>query len=374
MRCIIYIRASDIYNDSRAIKEIQCLLDGGYDIFLLGWNKSLNAQDKAIRIFGNKNIRYRFYVSNNKKNNLGDKIMDRIQWIKWIKLNVKEIIKNNVINIIHACDFDTGIAIPSIIKKSKIRFVYDIYDYYAASHNLHGAMKKIVSSMEDRVINSSDLTIICTYERKIQIKNSNPKKVIVIFNSPDIEKLEEKIKKYDYAYCGVLDNSRLIGNIINEYDNHSYLTFAFAGVGSLMENVNYISSTHSNFYYEGSITYNKVLEIESEAKVLSAIYDPKVENHKLCAPNKFYEALALGKPIIVCEGTGIDKVVRDEKIGIVIHYDVEEFYDALKYLVDNPDICKNMGLRARKIYEKKYRWSNSKKILLNSYDDLLCEK
>ena len=32
---------------------------------------------------------------------------------------------------------------------------------------------------------------------------------------------------------------------------------------------------------------------------MTAIYDPNISNHYYAAPNKFYEALMLGKPLIM---------------------------------------------------------------------------
>ena len=116
--------------------------------------------------------------------------------------------------------------------------------------------------------------------------------------------------------------------------------------------------------------YSKVLEIESEVKVLSAIYEPNTRNHRLCAPNKFYEALALGKPQIVCRGTGIDKIVEENDIGMVIDYDANQFYEALRKLVADDEKRAQMGARARKLYEEKYDWAIMKRVLLEAYDVL----
>ncbi|HHU72431.1 MAG TPA: hypothetical protein GXZ21_10445, partial [Clostridiales bacterium] len=39
MKIIAYIRSSNIYDDSRATKEITALLDEGYKVVVLGWNR-----------------------------------------------------------------------------------------------------------------------------------------------------------------------------------------------------------------------------------------------------------------------------------------------------------------------------------------------
>ena len=40
-----------------------------------------------------------------------------------------------------------------------------------------------------------------------------------------------------------------------------------------------------------------------------------------CVRYKLYEAMALGKPIIVCKNTGIDSFVKENNLGAVINYD-----------------------------------------------------
>lgn len=53
---------------------------------------------------------------------------------------------------------------------------------------------------------------------------------------------------------------------------------------------------------------------------MTAIYDPKVPNHRYAAPNKFYEALMLGKPIVMAKNTGFDEIIEENNIGCLIEY------------------------------------------------------
>ena len=74
--------------------------------------------------------------------------------------------------------------------------------------------------------------------------------------------------------------------------------------------------------------------------------------------------------MIVCRGTGIDQIVEDHRIGVVIDYNVNQFYQAVSDLARNRDTCDEMGKRARKLYEDQYRWSIMKDRLLDLYKDL----
>lgn len=369
MKTVVFTRSSNIYDDSRSTKEITALLELGCQVFVLGWNRNGDAQEqceKAFSLYG-KQIRFSFYsgVTGSGK---AQKILTRLMWNQWLKEQMKQIPH---IDCIHACDFDTGNAVRQFAAKNHIRYVYDIFDYYVDAHPVPGVLKRYTEKQEANVINQAELCIICTEERREQIQNTNPKKLLVIHNSPDVEFIPQAEEIFDYAYCGSLFGGRLIGEILRDYPSHSSLKFAFAGYGQFAEDCRQLQQAHDGFAFLEAIPYARVLEVESQSKVISAIYDPSIRNHRLCAPNKFYEALALGKPLIVCRGTGIDKVVEKNNLGIVIDYSANDFYKAIETLSENAELRAEMGRRARAIYEKEYRWSVMERRLMDWYRDML---
>ena len=74
--------------------------------------------------------------------------------------------------------------------------------------------------------------------------------------------------------------------------------------------------------------------------------------------------------MIVCEGTGIDQVVKNEKIGTVIPYNANEFYKAVRYYKQHRDETVRISLSARKLYEKEFSWSIMEQRLANLYSTL----
>lgn len=363
---IVFARSSTLFDDSRATKEILALLEAGYNVTVLGWDRSGYALEKCVELFSNYNDQISLKMfSGTVGSGFIQKIVSRIAWNRWLK---KEIINIPIIDVLHACDYDTGVAVRKIATSKKIKFVYDIYDYYIDAHPVPAVLKRVIENGENRIINDSEVTIICTEERRLQISKAHPKKVVVIYNSPDVDDFDECEEKYDYVYCGSLYDGRLINELLDEFHQYHHFKLIFAGYGVYEEKAIELAREYDTFDYLGSIPYSEVLNIEKESKVISAIYNPTLRNHQLCAPNKFYEALALGKPVIVCGGTGIDKIVLAENIGCVINYDVSEFYKALDYLTTHVEIRKEMGQRARKIYESEYRWSLMKKKLISEYE------
>lgn len=367
MKKIAYIRSGSFYDDSRATKEVKALSEAGYAIHIIGWDRDGNALEKCKAIF-NEKVTYSFY----KKKIDGFIGYKGILKLLGFLLFVKQQLKENASELfaVHACDLDGGVGAYSICKKVGISLVYDIYDYYIDSHNISGLLGEIIEKQEIRLINLAKATIICTEERKAQISKARPRKIVVIYNSPEIKSVSKKKQKYDYSYCGAFGGGRLLEEVIAEYSDNSDLVFTFAGSGKFDAIIKKNSEQFENFHYLGPISYDDVLKVESESAVISAIYNPNKRNHVLCAPNKFYEALALGKPVIVCKGTGIDKIVTENHLGYAIEYDAKEFFRTLRILLDDKNESKAMGERGRNLYETLYNWENMKKKLISIYEGL----
>lgn len=373
MKTVIFIRTYGIYNDSRDVKEILSLYNSGYHIIALGWDRDGQALSRCKQIFP-QNIEFYFFPV--KIDTIGFRNISKLfRWFKWEYTTIKKITKNKSRIIFHACDLDAGIPVHYFIKKHKdhpYKMVYDIYDYYADTHNIPIFFKQYIKNIENSIVNRADITIVCNSERKSQISNTSPRKLLIIHNSPDLRGITlPKYKPvYDFVYCGGLPDDRLLREIFQQYPEHSQLKVAIAGRGVNSSLAQTLSKKFPNFIFKGPVTYNEVLELEARGKVLFAVYNPKIPNNRLADPNKFYESLALGKPIIVCKGTGIDKLVEKYNLGLSIPYDASEFYKALDNLLKDPVRCQEMGQNGKRLYEEKYNWGEMERLLLKAYADL----
>ena len=366
---VLYIRTSNIYDDSRATKEIFALAEKGHKVHVLGWNRDGDAKKRSCEVFGKyKELITVDFFTCLINGGIGVKNIDKL--LKWVAWTNKRLKLRKHIDVIHACNLDAVLGVWKYARRHGIKIVYDIYDYYIDSHSIPGMLESIIERLEINIINSVDATIICTEERKEQVSKSKPRWLMVIHNSPEVNTITSVENRYDYAYCGSLFGQRLLKEIFDEYPNHDNLKFAIAGYGEFSNLAKRLDDNHQMFNYFGPVSYEQVLNIENESKVISAIYEPTIRNHRLCAPNKFYEALALAKPVIVCRGTGIDKIIEANNAGIVIDYDANQFFDALIYLADNPDVCESMGKNARHLYEHEYRWEIMKERLIELYNEI----
>lgn len=131
---IVYTRSSTIYDDSRATKEINALLEAGYHVVVLGWDRTGNAKSLCNELFDIKkrSITFKFF-DGKVGNNFISKLISRVKWGKWLKRALRY---ESEISVIHACDYDTGATIRRFAIKHKIKYVYDIFDYYVDAHSV----------------------------------------------------------------------------------------------------------------------------------------------------------------------------------------------------------------------------------------------
>ena len=138
--------------------------------------------------------------------------------------------------------------------------------------------------------------------------------------------------------------------------------------GILEPEVKKYAEENDNIIFYGKLSYAETLSIENRCDILIAFYDPSVPNHKFAAPNKFYEALMLGKPLIMAENTGMSEVVKKNDIGSVVPYSSPEkgFMELLERKAD----WEKMSEREKKLYDELYSWNTMSERLVKLYQDL----
>lgn len=76
-------------------------------------------------------------------------------------------------------------------------------------------------------------------------------------------------------------------------------------------------------------------------------------------PSKLYEAMAMGKPVILIAGSEAAQIVKDTNCGIVVRPgDIEGLVAAIRYLKNNPVASRQLGLNGRDAAIQKYDRKN----------------
>lgn len=374
---VVLIRSNPVRPYPRLEKMANCLAKNGCSVTVLAWDRDsdydpkeeeLKLKDATAKII---RIGIKGQFSGGIKKNLKGLIGFQRFIYSWLKKHRDEY------DVIHAYDFDTGYTAIKCAKRFGKKMIYDIPDYYVDSHGIKGTpIGKLVKHCEDSVINQADATVICTEERKKQIAGTTPKKLYVIHNTPDVEVEPESSARSAHerlrlVYVGIFGRSRFIDKIAEAVATRDDCEFHIGGYGAGMESYfEDMAKAHDNIFYYGRIPYDKTIELERNCDVMCAVYDPSIPNHFYAAPNKFYEALALGKPLIMARNTGMASIVEEFEIGEVIDFNMESLAHAIDRLVESRVNFETVFQKATELYNDKYSWARMESVIKDMYSNL----
>lgn len=369
---VVIIRSNPVNPDSRVEKEANSLIKEGHDVKILSWDRGnkYKVKESELNLPSGKVKIYRVgipaeYGAGIK--NLKGFLLFQIKIFIWLVKNRKNY------EIIHACDFDTAYTAYHCARILKKKLVFDIFDFlFTDTGGKYSFIKNTIRYLQRKIINYADGTIICTEKRKEQIKGSNPRKLVIIHNSPP--KVSENLKEMDLnkekvkiVYVGILQDKRFLielAEVIKELNN---VELHIGGFGKYEKYFEEMSKEVLNIFYYGKSPYEKTLELENSCDIMTAIYDPSFGNHYFAAPNKFYESLMLGKPIIMVRNTGMSEVVLENEIGEVIEFDKQSLIEGIKNLIDQKDTWPQISTRMKLLYEQNYSWAEMEKRLIEFY-------
>lgn len=371
-KSVIFLRSNPVNPDPRVEKEANSLIKAEYNVIVLAWDRSekYKLRETNLELVNGYAKIYRFGIpatyGGGIKHNLKSLIVFQICLIKWLLKYRKQY------DIIHACDLDTAFVASICSKILNKKLIYDIFDYYVDAFTVPKRLKNIIERLDHRVINSADGVIICTEKRREQIKGSNPKRLTIVHNSPSLSLINKDFldlnkNKVKIAYVGILSEGRLLKELANVIINNSDLELHVGGFGKLESYFEELSLKYKNIIYYGKLEYSRTIELENSCDIMTAIYDPSIPNHFFAAPNKFYEALMLGKPIIMVKNTGMDQVISQNSIGEIIEYNLESLELGIQNLINRKTDWLEISSKMKEIYSQEYNWGEMEKRLTELY-------
>lgn len=371
---ILFIRSNPCNPDTRVQKEANSLLKLGTNVSILAWDRDSAHDSTQIQKLENGDIVV---------NRIGIKALYGVglkTLFALVKFQIREfcyLLKHRKnIDILHACDFDTALPALCIAKIFGKKLVYDIFDYYVDAYNVPKILKPLIKALDSFVINHCDLCIICSEARIRQIVPANPKNLLIIHNAPDElvakDKFLLRIKNPDsvkIAYIGSLGRERHIEDLLEVVAEDMNFELHIGGFGILETLVKEYAAKYPNIIYYGKIPYEQTLQIEMRCDVMVALYEVgNNRNHHFAAPNKFYESLMLGKPVVMIKGSGMSDIIREKNLGEVIEFSKDSLRKAI-YALKNTDSSEKIA-RRKKIYKDNYSWTIMQERLLHSYEKM----
>lgn len=120
----------------------------------------------------------------------------------------------------------------------------------------------------------------------------------------------------------------------------------------------------------GTVPYEEVVDRLSRSAVGLVCNQPR-HGYDRALPNKLFEYMAAGLPVVSSDFPHWRKIVRDSKAGLTVDpTDPREIAGAVDRLLADPDLRRRMGKHGRDAVRERYSWTGEERKLLDLYRGL----
>ncbi len=319
----------------RCIKRILSVKDAGFDVEVHGFDRG-NYSGNISQLAENGVL---------VKTVIRSKELSKAQKLISYAKMVRAVIKNKgKDDIVYAFGFELA-TFTRLLTRAK--YVYECADVVAAREN-----SKLLERIDKRNIRKSQFTVFTSegfadyfwgdLKDSPEIKMSyviqpnmlNP--VVLKQGRPENKKI--KGDKIRFGFVGILRFLEIylpFCELIGEnYPNYEFHFWGDADECDI-NRVNSIAERYSNVFFHGKYSNPADLsKVYDSFDVCVAVYNISSGNVRIAEPNKLYESIYYGEPIIVSKGTFLGKKVERLGIGQAIN----PAYDGIKDFLENLSI------------------------------------
>lgn len=357
-KTVVIIRANSLDHETRATKLINSLTINGYLVTLLSWNRDPKVEYKLERYIADKlqkDIQLKF------KSPCGIKVIFFLP-IWWCFIFVW--LMRTKWDIAHAIQV---ISLPPALIAGRLKrkpVIYDMLDTYEDTIILPKRIRDICVNIDKLLIRLSSAVVLADESQIEEIGGVPNRNVTAIYDSPDSNNIVmpnyQRNSPFTLFFAGFLSSEKALNldkilEAILDIDN---VRLDIAGYGDLVKEIKtWANKMPDKVRFIGAINHNEVLERSAKADLLFVLRDPIIPVNRYICGSKILEAMMCGKPLLVNKGTSTATKVQEVNCGIVVDANnISDIKKAIIKLRDNPDICIEYGLNARKAYENQYGW------------------
>lgn len=262
------------------------------------------------------------------------------------------------------------------------RLIYDTHELETETSESKGLRRVFARLLERALIGQAEAVIVvCNSIGRWYRDTYNLSEVHVVRNIPhartsivrksgllrqafgirDVERL--------FIVQGIMDVGRGIDVILNAFartepDRH----VVFLGNGPLQSEVIDWSRRYPNIHYHPAVPPQELLGFTSGADVGISLLENTCLNHYYCLPNKIFEYLLCGLPVIISDFPEMASIIDENGCGWKSTVSTESLVELLGSLT--PQEIANKTIAAQECASK-FGWLNEERILIALYNKLI---
>jgi glycosyltransferase involved in cell wall biosynthesis len=376
----ILMLLTNVYDpDPRVRQEALALIGMGCRIKILAWDRDLKAA--ASETMEGVEVERVFLASTHGRGTA------QVFFYAWLYLKMWWRGLKTSFDAVHCHDLDT-LPLGFVLGKLKRRpIVYDAHESFPdmLEGSVHRGVRSALTRLENFFIRRIDLLITVGEKLRRHFAERGSRRSVVVGNWKRLEDFSRTVEQNQDVRrrLGVPDEALLVVCItqllkdrqieelleaVRECPNVYVLV---GGKGVLHDMVEDAAKANPRILYVGFVSGKQIADYTCAGDVVYYGFDPKNPNARFSAPNKLYEALAAGRPLITGDFGEIADVVRSAECGIVLpEYSADAIVKAFDSMKDL-ERRKRMADNAGKCGRLSMNWEKGEETLYREYSDLV---
>ena len=365
--------------DPRVRQEALALIGMGYRIRLLAWDRDLKAP--ASESIEGVEVE-RVFLHSNHGRGTTQLFFYALLYLKlfWRGLRIP-------FDAVHCHDLDTlplGFFLGKLKRKP---IVYDAHESFPdmLEGNVHSIVRRSLIQLENFLIRRIDLLITVGEKLRRHFESRGAKHSVVVGNWKRLEDFA-RTEEQNLAVrrrLGIPDRApvvvcitqlladRKLEELLAALDRCPDIYAILGGKGILETRVIEAATNNPRILYVGFVSGREIADYTCAADIVYYGFDPGNPNARYSAPNKLYEALTAGRPLITGDFGEIADVVRRGNCGIVLpQYSAESVAEALLQLRES-GLRYTLAHNAAQYGRTTMNWSKGEEALRREYAALL---
>lgn len=233
----------------------------------------------------------------------------------------------------------TAITIFPLVFLKRKKYIFDIRDYTKEYSLLYRTLERII-------IKNSFCTVISSRGFLRWLPKEYNTKYIVAHNIPYncdfvIRNKQQSNHKPPFiiAYVGFVDYFDTNTRLINAFANKQEFKLVYTGkISTNCKLDEYVKKNDiNNVQFTGPYSNENKYEYYRNVDLINALYGDNSLITTTALPNKLYDAVMCGIPILVSKGTYLSEVVDKFNLGISVDVKNDDLYQTIQHFLNNID-------------------------------------
>ena len=367
------------FDDPRVCMEAEALAQQGHALTVISWDRDIDQDtdrtQNGVRFLGLK------LRSTHGRGITQPLFLSVFWWRAW------RVIRGLRPAVIHCHDLDTLPLGLAAARSLRARLVFDAHENFPdmMTGHLPSSAVGALRWLERHLVPRCDAVITVGERLAEHYRKLGGRKVMVVGNwkdptdfdfPPEVQasaRQEIGLKNGVIAICFIanLGRERHLASLLAAVAADLRFACVIGGDGPQAGIAREYAARHPNIFYLGRVAPERIPIVTAACDVVYYGFDTTNPNSRWSAPNKLYEAIAAGKPILAGDFGEVGDTIRSARSGVLAETATPEGIRSALAQLSSHARLQEMGERARALQAAGLTRKEAHQRIVGGYEDLL---